>query len=60
MGKGSNAVLHELRDSSEVKRVQLLGYGDVPFDKDLGILNVQLPDKMPCEFSNCLKIHFRE
>lgn len=60
MGKGRNAVLHELRDSSEVKRVQLLGYGDVPFDKDLGILNVQLPDKMPCKFSNCLKINFRE
>lgn len=60
MGRSTNAVLHELRGAVSVEKVELLGYGEVPFEKELGVLNVALPEKLPCEFSNCLKIHFPE
>lgn len=56
MGRSANAVLYELSQPEKVRAVEMLGYGKVPFDKDLGVLNVKLPAQMPCEYSNCLKI----
>ena len=51
-------LLHELRNAEAVKKVTLLGYGEVPYNTQLGVLTVKLPEKLPCEYSNCLKIAF--
>ena len=39
-----------------VQSVELLGFGKCDFAQPFGVLNVKLPEKLPCEFVNCLKI----
>ena len=58
MGRPATAALHELRGAGEVKKVSLLGYGEISFEADTGILTAKLPDQLPCEFSNCLKLEY--
>lgn len=58
MGRSANAALHELKNPQGVKKATLLGFGEIPFEADLGILTVKLPEQMPCEFSNCLRLDF--
>ena len=40
----------------EVRSVELLGCGPVPFAQDFGILTVKLPDRLPSLCANTLKI----
>ena len=40
----------------KVKNVSLLGYGDVPFRQEYGLLTVALPEKLPVFCANTLKI----
>lgn len=56
MGAHRTAALHELREIHRVEKVELLGFGELSFEKDMGVLAVRLPEKLPCNFSNCLKI----
>lgn len=39
-----------------VEKVELLGYGEVPFAQNFGILTVSLPETLPTKYTNCLKI----
>ena len=39
-----------------VRRVQLLGFGDVEWSQNFGIVTARLPEKLPTEYVNCLKI----
>lgn len=58
MGDTQHVVLRKLIHPERVKSVKLLGYGDVSFENRLGILHAKLPEKLPSEFANCLKIEF--
>ena len=40
----------------EVKQVELLGVGAVPFRQEYGVLVVQMPEKLPSICANALKI----
>ena len=40
----------------EIKSVELLGYGEVEYKHAYGVLVVQLPEELPTEYTNCLKI----
>ena len=42
--------------TERVQSVELLGFGKCDFAQPFGVLNVKLPEKLPCEFTNCLKI----
>jgi alpha-L-fucosidase len=56
MGSPRTVVLHRLENCVAIRRVRLLGAGEIPFSIEAGVLAVKLPDKMPLEFSNCLAI----
>lgn len=58
MAKTEHAVLRRLQNAEAVRRVELLGFGELPFENRLGLLHVRLPEKLPCRFSNCLKLQF--
>ena len=49
------AVLHSFA-GRKIASVELLGEGKVPFEMPFGTLTVQLPGKMPTNYTNCLKI----
>ena len=40
----------------KVLGVELLGYGKVPFDVSDGTIKVTLPENLPTEYTNCLKL----
>ena len=40
----------------EIRSVELLGFGPVPFRKELGVLLVSLPEKLPAFCANALRI----
>ena len=48
------AVLHSFTE--RFSSVELLGFGKCDFSQPFGLVNVRLPEKMPSEFVNCLKI----
>jgi alpha-L-fucosidase len=56
MGSPRTVVLHRLENCVAIRRVRLLGAGEIPFSTEAGVLAVKMPDKMPLEFSNCLAI----
>ena len=39
-----------------VEKVTLLGYGEVEFAQNFGILTVVLPEELPTKYTNCLKV----
>ena len=49
-------VIKTLNESDKVKKVRLLGVGEVPFEQPYGQLIVKLPDKAPTKYVNCLAI----
>lgn len=57
MGAHGGDVL-ALRSFAEqpVHRVALLGYGELPFHQEFGLLTVQLPERLPALCANALKI----
>jgi alpha-L-fucosidase len=54
--EGRVAVIKSLLPKERVDSVYLLGYGPVEFAQNYGVLTVQLPEKLPTEYTNCLKI----
>ena len=52
---GDTGVLRSFAEDT-VESVELLGYGPVPFRKDMGVLVVSLPEKLPAMCANALKI----
>lgn len=52
------AVIESLTPEEKVGAVRLLGYGTVPFSQNFGVLTVQLPEKLPTPYANCLAIDF--
>jgi alpha-L-fucosidase len=54
--KGGETVTLRSFADVPVAAVDLLGYGPVPFRKELGVLVVQLPDNLPALCANALKV----
>ena len=54
--KGRAAVIKSLLPNEQVKRVRLLGAGEVPFAQNYGIVTVKLPDELPAKCANCLAL----
>lgn len=52
---GDSVVLRSFAEQ-EINSVELLGYGPVPFKKEMGLLLVSLPEKLPSLCANALKI----
>lgn len=52
------AVVKSLLPDEQVGKVSLLGYGPVEFAQNYGVLTIKLPEQMPTEYTNCLKIEF--
>lgn len=52
---GETAVLRSFAND-DIHSVELLGVGQVPFHKEFGVLSVQLPEKLPTNYTNVLKI----
>ncbi len=51
------AVINTLTSEEKVSSVSLLGYGPVDYAQNYGVLTVKLPEKLPTEYINCLKIN---
>ena len=54
------AIIKSLTPQNQVEAVQLLGYGPVEFAQNYGKLVVKLPEKLPTEYTNCLKLQFKQ
>ena len=52
------AVVKTFTEEEKIQKVSLLGYGEVPFAQNFGVLTVKLPDEMPTLYVNCLKVEF--
>ena len=50
------AVVKSFTEDDVIEKVTLLGYGEVPFAQNFGILTVSLPENLPTKYTNCLKI----
>ena len=53
--KGS-AVIRSFNEGEQIKSVRLLGVGELEFTHVYGVLAVNLPDKLPAAYANCLAI----
>ena len=54
--KGGEAAVLRSFAEDEIRSVELLGCGPVPFRKEFGLLTVSLPEKLPSLCANVLKI----
>lgn len=50
------AVIKSLQPEEKVAKVRLLGYGEVEYVQNYGVLTVKLPEKLPTEYTNCLAL----
>ena len=50
------AVIKSFTPDEKVSAVKLLGGDELPFSQSFGVLTVKLPEKLPTEYTNCLKI----
>lgn len=50
------AVVRSFTEADTIEKVTLLGYGEVPFAQNFGVLTVSLPENLPTQYTNCLKI----
>ena len=50
------AVIKSFTEKEIVKKVRLLGHGEVAFSQQFGAVSVRLPDNMPAKTANCLAI----
>ena len=50
------AVIRSFNEGESIKNVRMLGFGNLEFKHNYGILNVKLPDKMPAPYVNCLAV----
>ena len=53
------SVIKSLKPDETVNAVELLGYGPVAFAQNFGVLTIQLPETLPTQYTNCLKIKFK-
>ncbi|MGI6315744.1 MAG: alpha-L-fucosidase [Christensenellales bacterium] len=51
------AVITSLNEQEKVKRVELLGVGEIPFGQSMGVLTLRLPEKLPTPYALCYKIY---
>ena len=51
---GGAAILRSVAET--VRNVRLLGYGNVEFAQNFGVLTAQLPENLPAKCANCLAI----
>ena len=58
--KNGVVVIKSLKPEEKVRRVRLLGEGDVEFSQSFGVLTVKLPKKMPTRYVNCLALTLEE
>ena len=49
------AIIKSLADEN-IAKVELLGAGEIPWSKNFGVLTAKLPENLPTEYVNCLKI----
>ena len=54
------AVIKSLTEAEQVRKVKLLGAGNVEFSQNFGVLTVKLPENMPTAYTNCLAITLAE
>ncbi len=54
--KNRRAVVRSFTEEDVIESVTLLGYGEVPFVHNFGVLTVSLPENLPTQYTNCLKI----
>ncbi|GAB3399466.1 alpha-L-fucosidase [Flindersiella endophytica] len=54
------AVIQSLTPAEKVKRVRLLGVGEVPFEQPYGVLAVRLPEQRPTAYVNCLALELSD
>ena len=50
------AIIKSLKPDEHVRSVRLLGYGEVPFAQNYDVLTVNLPEKLPTPYTNCVAI----
>jgi len=50
------AVIKSFNENDRIKKVRLIGFGEVPFSNEFGVLNVKLPEKLPVDCANCLAV----
>jgi alpha-L-fucosidase len=50
------AVIRSFNNGERITGVRLLGYGNVEYVHEYGVLTVKLPDKLPAAFANCLAV----
>ncbi|MFI3206108.1 MAG: alpha-L-fucosidase [Clostridia bacterium] len=53
------AVIKSFNEGEEIKNVRLLGFGDVEFSHNFGVLTVKLPETLPTKYTNCLAIELK-
>jgi len=51
-------VIKILLPDEKVKSVRLFGGTELGFAQNFGVLTVQLPEKLPTTYTNCLEITF--
>ena len=51
---GGAAALHSIAETA--RNVRLLGYGNVEFAQNFGVLTARLPETLPAQCANCLAI----
>ena len=50
------AVIRSFAPDEKITSVRLLGYGEVPFSKNFGVVTVKLPETLPTAYTNCLAL----
>lgn len=50
------AIIKSFNQDDKIKEVSLLGLGALEFSHRFGLLTVKLPEKLPTEYVNCIKI----
>ena len=53
------AVLKSFTPEETVAGVRLLGFGDVQYSQNFGVLTVKLPEELPTKYTNCLAIELK-
>ncbi len=55
---GKSAVIRTVEDADKIKRITLLGHGEVEYNVFNGVINVKMPEKLPTEYVNTLKLEY--
>lgn len=54
--KSRVAVLRSLNQGERVRACRLLGYGEVEFKQEFGVVIAKLPENLPAKYVNCLAL----